>query len=272
MTSADAARAVQILEETRPAGIRLLTNIDAPPSLVTSIPPNVRTDPLAAPPPEVVIENLYQSIVVRALILPTVPTMASADRAALQSKAHDAIAALVGDAGIGETIVYNKIVATVMAIDGVLDVSLELFPKLSTGGEPDGRMQNFTPPNTLRPKLDDADLIVEIASEIVAFDITLTIVLTDFARSTGNPTDNLADARADVTGLLQDRVGAIATITPSALLAQLPATDNYSVTTLTYTVHYLEAGLQVNDPDPTISLAELERPWVRSVTLTTTSG
>ncbi len=273
MTSADAARAVQLLDETRPAGVRLLTNIDAPAALATSIPPNVRDDPLAAPPPDAVIEDLYQLIKINALILPAQPSMSSADRATLQSKARDAISLLVGDAGIGETIVYNRVVATVMALDGVLDVALEMFPKLPGGGEPPSRMQNFSPPKTLRPKLADDDLVVELASEIVAFDITLTIQLTAFARATGNPVDNLADARAEVTGLLQDRVGGVAPpITPAALMSQLPTTVSYSVTTLSYTVHYLEAGLQVNEPDPAITLGELERPWIRSVTLTVTSG
>lgn len=274
MSSADAAQAVLLLEETRPAGIRLLHNIDAPPSLVASIPPNVRDDPLSEPPPETVTEGLYQPVRVKALVLPTLPSMPSADRATLQGKARDAIKALLGDAGIGETIIYNKLVAAVMAVDGVLDVAIELYAKPSDPLAIVGiRHQNLTPTKTLRPKLDDADLSVDIASEIVAFDVTVTIVLTPFAKATGNPDDNLADAKAQVTGLLQDRVGSVGPpITPGALLLQLPATISYSVTTLSYTVHYLEAGLQVNEPDPPIMLGELERPWMRNVDTTVASG
>ena len=273
MTSADAARAVQLLEETRPAGVRLLHNIDAPPSIVASTPPNVREDPLAAPPPETVVEGLYQLVRVRALILPTLPSLPSADRAALQAKARDAISALIADAGIGETIVYNRLVAAVMQLNGVLDVALELYPKPAGGSSPGSRLQNFSPPRTLRPKLADEDLTVEIASEIVAFDVTVTIQLTDFAKATGDPADNLADARAEVAGLLQDRVGSVAApITPAALLAQVPPTVSYAVTSLSYTVQYLEAGLQVNEADPPITLGELERPWIRSVRTTETSG
>lgn len=273
MTSAEASRAVLLLEQTRPAGVRLLHNIDAPPPLVTSIPPNVREDPLAAPPPATFGEGLYQPVRVRALILPTLPSLPSADRALLQGKARDAISALVADAGIGETLIYNRLVAALMQIDGVLDVAIELYAKPASGASPGARLQNLTPPKTLRPKLADDDLTVEIASEIVAFDVTVTITLSDFAKATGDPVDNLADAKSEVAGLLQDRVsGVAAPITPGALLAQVPPTISYAVTSLTYTVHYIEAGLAVNEPNPSITLGELERPWIRSVTTTVASG
>lgn len=273
LTSADAARAVLLLDESRPAGVRVLHNIDAPPALVAAVPPNVIDDPLTGPPTLVVVEGLYQPVVVRAVVLPISPSLSGADRTALQSTVRAAIAALLADAGIGETVVYNRVVATVMSIEGVLDVAVELYLKPAAGAVVGARRQNLSPPSTLRPKLADDDLIVEIASEIVAFDVDVTIVLTDFARSTGNIADTLADARADVYGLLQDRVGEIAgPITPAALLAQLPPTITYSVTSLDYTVQYLEAGLIVNEDNPTITLGELERPWVRNLHTTETSG
>ena len=230
-------------------------------------------DPLTGPPTATVVEGLYQPVVVRAVILPVSPSLSGAERSALQGAARAAIAALLADAGIGETVVYNRLVATVMALEGVLDVAVELYAKPAPGAVVGARRQNFSPPSTLRPKLADDDLIVEIASEIVAFDVEVTITLTDFARSTGNIADTLADARSEVYGLLQDRAGAIAgAISPSALLAQLPPTISYSVTSLDYTVQYLEAGLIVNEDNPTITLGELERPWVRTLNTSEASG
>lgn len=273
LTPADASRAVLLLEENRPAGVRVLHNIDAPPALVAAVPPNVVEDPLTGPPTATVVEGLYQPVVVRAVILPVSPSLSGAERSALQGAARAAIAALLADAGIGETVVYNRLVATVMALEGVLDVAVELYAKPAPGAVVGARRQNFSPPSTLRPKLADDDLIVEIASEIVAFDVEVTITLTDFARSTGNIADTLADARSEVYGLLQDRAGAIAgAISPSALLAQLPPTISYSVTSLDYTVQYLEAGLIVNEDNPTITLGELERPWVRTLNTSEASG
>lgn len=273
LTAADASRAVLLLEENRPAGVRVLHNIDAPPALVAAVPPNVVEDPLTGPPTATVVEGLYQPVVVRAVILPVSPSLSGAERSALQGAARAAIAALLADAGIGETVVYNRLVATVMALEGVLDVAVELYAKPAPGAVVGARRQNFSPPSTLRPKLADDDLIVEIASEIVAFDVEVTITLTDFARSTGNIADTLADARSEVYGLLQDRAGAIAgAISPSALLAQLPPTISYSVTSLDYTVQYLEAGLIVNEDNPTITLGELERPWVRTLNTSEASG
>lgn len=273
LTPADASRAVLLLEENRPAGVRVLHNIDTPPALVAAVPPNVVEDPLTGPPTATVVEGLYQPVVVRAVILPVSPSLSGAERSALQGAARAAIAALLADAGIGETVVYNRLVATVMALEGVLDVAVELYAKPAPGAVVGARRQNFSPPSTLRPKLADDDLIVEIASEIVAFDVEVTITLTDFARSTGNIADTLADARSEVYGLLQDRAGAIAgAISPSALLAQLPPTISYSVTSLDYTVQYLEAGLIVNEDNPTITLGELERPWVRTLNTSEASG
>lgn len=273
MTAADAARAVELLESSRPAGVRVLHNIDAPPPLIPGIPPNPQEDPLAGPPPETVVEGLYQPVKVRALLLPVSPSLSGADRAVLQGRGRDAIKKLIGDAGIGETLVYNRLIATLMALDGVLDVALEVYAKPVTGATVGARHQNVSPPKTLRPKLSDDDLSVEIASEIVAFDATVTIQLTDFAKATGDLEDNLADARAEVAGLLQDRIGSVAApITPGGLKAQLPPTISYSVTTLSYTVHYLEAGLQVNEADPEITLGDLERPWVRALKTTDASG
>jgi phage-related baseplate assembly protein len=273
LTSDEATRAVALLDDVRPAGVRVIHNIDAPPTVAASVPPNVVEDPLAGPPPASVVEGLYQLVKVRALLLPTVPSLSGADRASLQDGARAAVTELVADAGIGETLVYNRVVATLMALEGVQDVALELYPKPVDDTTTGARHQNLSPPKTLRPRLDDADLTVEIASEIVAFDVTVTIALTDFARETGDPVDNLADARSEVAGLLQDRIGAVSMpITPAALLAQVPPTVAYAVTGLTYTVAYLEAGLQINDADPPITLGELERPWVRNLQVSESSG
>jgi hypothetical protein len=273
LTAAEAARAILLLEESRPAGVRLLHNIDAPPPFVAGVPPNVHEDPLTGPPSATVVEPLYQPVRVRALLLPAQPTLSGSERASLQGLARAAIHALVADAGIGETLVYNRLIAALMASDGVLDVALELYPKPALGATEGARYQNLSPKKILRPRLAEEDLTVEIASEIVAFDITVTIALTDFAKETGDPADTLAAARVEVSGLLQDRIGSVpAPIDATALLAQVPATLSYAVTTLSYTVQYIEAGLQVNVADPPVTLGALERPWVRTVRTTAASG
>jgi phage-related baseplate assembly protein len=272
LTAADAARAVQLLEDSRPAGVRILHNIDAPPALIASVPPNPQEDPLAGPPPPSVVEGLYQPVRVRALILPASSTLSGADRTALQAKGRQALQALVADAGIGETLIYNRLVTALMVLEGVLDVALEVYAKPAAGQSPGPRHQNVALPKTLRPKLADDGLTVEIASEIIAFDVVVTIQLTDEGKALGAE-DNLADARVEVAGRLQDHIAAIAgEINPTTLKAQLSATSIYTVTTLSYTVQYLEAGLRVNQPDPPITLADLQRAWVRSVTLTEASG
>ncbi len=274
LTSADASRAVLLLDESRPAGVRVLHNIDAPPALVAAVPPNVRGGPPHRPadthrgrgplsarrrargdPPRSLRRSRAQSARrcrrARGARSPrSSPTPGSARRSSTTASSPRS---------------WRSTACSTWRSNST--------PSRRRGRVVGARRQNFSPPGTLRPKLADDDLTVEIASEIVAFDVEVTIVLTDFARSTGNVADTLADARSEVYGLLQDRVGAIAgAITPAALLAQLPPTISYSVSSLDYTVQYLEAGLIVNEDNPTITLGELERPWVRNLHTTEASG
>ena len=271
--SSDAARAVSLLEESRPAGIRVFHNIDAPPPLIPAVPPNVVDDAGDGTAGDPEVDGLYLAVKVRALVLPASPSLAGADRDALQTEAREAVHAFVEDAGIGETLVYNRLVAQLMTIEGVLDVAIDLYPS-PLEGEPIGpRHRNLVPPRSLRPRLEDDDLEVEVVGEIVAFDMTVKLTLTPAGKAFGELQDNLEHARLEVIALLQDRIAQMEPpIDAAGLLAQLPPTVNYAVDSLHYTVQYLLAGVRFNVDDPPVPLGELERPWVRTVSLTEDSG
>lgn len=267
-----AVQAVALIEATRPAGVRVLHNLDAPPPLIAGTPVNLVDDAGVPPAGDAAVEGLYLPVKVRVLLLPASPSLSAAERAALKNAGRDVARAFVQDAGIGEVLVYNRLIARLMAIEGVLDTAVELSPKPKPGLAAGPRHQNLAPGQALRAKLDDADLEVEVAGEIVAFDLTVKIVLTDLGKL-GDATANLEDARLQVAGQLQDKVGALAApITAAKLLGQVVPTDNYTVASLHYTVQYLEAGVRLNAPDPSVQLTELERAWIRTVTLTTDSG
>jgi hypothetical protein len=273
LSTSDAASAVAYLEEARPAGVRLFHNIDAPPPLIAAVPPNVLDEAGIPDAGDPAIDGLYLPVKVRALLLPASPTLATAERTALQTQARAAVKAFVQDAGIGETLIYNKLIASLMAIVGVLDVAVDLYPKPVTGQEGGARRRNLVPGRSLRTRLDDADLEVDVAGEIVAFDVTVKLTLSDLGKAFGELQDNLEDARLEVIALLQDRIASMSPpIDAPSLLAQLPATVNYTVDSLHYTVQYLLAGVRFNEVDPPVPLGELERPWVRTVTLTSDSA
>lgn len=273
LDQAGAARAVSLIETARPAGVRVLHNLDAPPPLVgPALPANIVDDAGAPPAGEPGVAGLYLPVKLRALLLPAAPTLSPAERAALKAKGREVARAFVADAGIGEVLVHNRLVAGLMAIEGVLDVAVELYPRPKPGQPAGPRHQNLAPGKALRARLDEADLEVEVAGELVAFDVTARVKLTDLGKL-GDPTSNLEDARLQIAGQLQDKVGALAPpLTAEKLRGQIVPTENYTVESLHYTVQYLEAGVRLNIPDPAIQLAELERAWIRTVALTGDSG
>ena len=121
--------------------------------------------------------------------------------------------------------------------------------------------------------MDDADLTVEVAGEILAFDVTVKVTLTDLARATGDLAASLEDARLQIAAELQDRINALAPpITRAKLLASIDATDDYAASDLSYTVRYLEAGVVINKTNPDITPLELERAWISRVKLDVASG
>ena len=261
----DAERAVALIEASRPVGVRVLHNLDAPHAvLAASLPPNVTDDASEPEAGEMEPEGLYLPVAVRALLLPASPTLTPAERAALRNQGREVVRAFVAEAGIGETLVYNRLVSALMRLD-VVDVAVELYPR--TTGAPGARRKNLFPGEALRPRLDDADLDVDVAGEIVAFDVTVGVELTDVGKL-GDITATREAARLEVSARLQDRIGALSPpVTPAALLGLAEPTESYTVKSLSYRVEYLESGVRINPADPSIPLSELERPWIRTVRL-----
>jgi hypothetical protein len=263
----DAERAVALIEASRPVGVRVLHNLDAPHAvLAASLPPNVVDDAGAPEEGEMEPEGLYLPVSVRALLLPASPALTPAARAALRNQGRETVRAFVAEAGIGETLVYNRLVSALMKLD-VVDVAVELYPRPREGQLPGSRRKNLFPGEALRPRLDDADLDVDVAGEIVAFDVTVGVELTDVGRL-GDPTATREAARLEVAARLQDRIGALTPpVTPAALLGLAEPTEAYTVRSLSYRVEYLESGVRINTADLAIPLSELERPWIRTVRL-----
>jgi hypothetical protein len=150
-------------------------------------------------------------------------------------------------------------------------VTVELYPAGALPATPVRR--NVSPTSTLRPTVDEKQggaVHVEIGGQLVAIDVVLAIALKGTGLL-GDATANLEDARALVAGQIADKVGGITNLSVANLLGTITPTETFDVTSLEFTIEYIEAGVRINKhfaaADAPIALSVLERPWIRSVKL-----
>src|SRR5262249_51544158 len=137
-------RALGLIESSRPAGMRVIHNLDAPAPLGSLTPgENAVTDD-SEPPAEATAAPgpLHFPVVAAAVLLPTSASLSPQARNTLKREGEAVVRAFVAAAGVGETLVYNRLVADLMALDGVLDVTLELYPLGALAG---ARHKNVQP-------------------------------------------------------------------------------------------------------------------------------
>jgi hypothetical protein len=151
-----------------------------------------------------------------------------------------------------------------MAIDGVLDVVVEIGPK-------DGVLKRYSvrpvAPGT-RPRLDDGDLAVHLRGDRVVLDIDAVVQRQGLA-ALADATSALAAARTDIEHrLVQALLVTPPELSTAALLGMLPATDNYVVTSISYRVELLDEGLRVVKQDATVPLNPAQLLWVRRLEVT----
>jgi hypothetical protein len=111
---------------------------------------------------------------------------------------------------------------------------------------------------------------VEVGGQLVALDVAVGISLKG-AGLVGDQAANLANARIQVGGQLRDAVGSLTSLSVAALKGAIVPRDTFSVTSLSFTMEYLEAGVRINkvftETDPAVPVSALQRLWVRTVTL-----
>ena len=267
-------RAVALIEETRPVGVRIEHNIDAPLPAGT-----------ATPDAGVVAEGgdealtvgvvdpgsgLFMPVDVNVVLTPTSLALAPEARAELERHALDAVDAYVDDAGIGETLVYNRLVAQLMLLDGVLDVALEIYPQNAPGGP---RRRNVMPENPqVRPVTGTVD--VRVGGSLIMLDVVVDFALKG-AGTLGDPATAREVACSEAASRLKEGVAALpsgSTLAVMLLKSMVPDTATYSLTDLHYHAEYVEAGVRVHQQDVALPLSGLERLWIRRVALTGGAG
>ena len=266
--NAAALQAVQLVEEVRPVGIRFEHNIDAPLVAGPAEPgPGAVSDGEGDPVVTGIAgsTDIFLPVDVVVEVTPTTLAMTPEARADLESRARAAVEGFIADAGLGETLIYNRLVSVLMALEGVLDVGLEMFPSNDPGAP---RRKNLMPANPgVRPSR--GEIIVRLGGSLIVLDVLIAVTLRG-PGLLGDPATNKQAARADAEIKLREGVGTIAagaTLTPALIEALLPGTDSYTVTVRSYIAAYEDAGVRLNQQNVRLSLTGLERLWVRSVAI-----
>lgn len=263
-----AAQAVRLVEEVRPVGIRFEHNIDAPLVAGPAVPgPGAVADGEGDPVVTGIAgtSDLFMPVDITVEVTPTTLAMTPEARAELQNRTLAAIEAFIAEAGLGETLVYNRLVALLMALEGVLDVGIEMFPSNDATAP---RRKNLMPANpSVRPSR--GEIVVNLGGSLIMLDVLIAVELKG-PGLVGDPETNKEAGRADAEIKLRAGVAKIKAneiLTPALLESKLPSTDSYTATVRSYIATYSDAGVRLNQQNVRLSLTGLERLWVRSVSI-----
>jgi uncharacterized phage protein gp47/JayE len=173
------------------------------------------------------------------VVFPNDPRLAGPDQANMKQSVQAAINNYVANSAIGGVLVYNQMIAQLMAIAGVADVVLTILAKGDAGGK--GK-RNLQVPAGRRATLDPADLTVSFAGAPVQFDFDLKVTVKGGSA--------LADIQNEIKGKLADYFSTKpASVNSDDILKSLGASDLYTLAPadLSWTVELDQAGLLIHD-------------------------
>jgi hypothetical protein len=258
--------AVELLEETRPVGVRIRHTIEAALPLGAAIATGGQdTAPGDDAPVStgVLDENLHMYVDANVVLQPLLQNLTPGERETLVNAAMTLVEDFIAEAGLGETLVYNQLITQLMAIEGLLDVSLELFP---TSKPTDLRTRNVLLGDVgARPVAGTID--VQIGNSLVALDLVVNLTL-EGAGTIGDPQSNIDNALKEIQSDVQQGLNQFgeAQVDPVVLLGLISASSTFQVSSVSYDrIEYIDAGIRVDLKDLPLPYTGLERFWVRSV-------
>jgi uncharacterized phage protein gp47/JayE len=271
--TATALLASQVLEEYRPAGVRIAHNLPDPalpaPTLAEETGGGGDGDPAAAgvEPPD----QVFDPVVAEVVVTPASLQLTEDQRARLTDDVEAAVHAVIADVGAGEVLVYNSIVAAVMAIDGVLDVVVELGFQSTTAPVTLTRF-NLRANAGRRPSLADGDLTVTLRGDRVVLDVS-AVVERGPLTSGKEPTEALEMIRNDISARLRQAFAlSPETLDEAGLLGMLPADDRYETESISWTFELTDEGLVVQESNVPLTLDPGQVVVVRSVRVSESAG
>lgn len=267
LDDAHTRQAIEQIQLARPAGVRVLHNLVAPPPPVSTPGPGGGAMP-GPPPAPVPPDGVFSPVAVVAAVTPTSGALRAEERAALVADVEQVITSFVDTRGVGEAIVYNQLIAAVMAVVGVQDVVVDLTRQGST--DTVGRQNLFPQPSNTRPRLDRLD--VSLRGAPIALDVTITIERLGLLAAADRETA-LHDVQVVLAALLPTVVPSLAEgITPAKLAGAIPDTATYRVETVSYLAEFVDEGLRITRADLEIRPGADQVPWIRTVFVTETGA
>ena len=193
---------------------------------------------------------------------PAARSLSEAERGEMERSAEKVVAAFVDEAGIGETLVYNRLVALLMAMPGIIDVAVEMYPQ-SDPTRP--RHKNLVPASvSVRPVAGKID--VQTGGSLIVIDLDITVTRQGAALQTPKETVSSV-AASEILDKINTafRTELPAEVKVDSLRALAGTSDQYAIKTLRYTVEFFDSGVRMQQENVQIIPAVGDQLWVRKV-------
>ena len=273
VSGSTAIQAARLLEDYRPAGVRIVHNLPAPTTPLPTVAGDTggggdgpMSDKVTLTP------DGFIPVVANLVLTPADLQLSEEHRQQLSDAARVALLSAIGDVGPGEPVIYNRLVAAVMGTDGLLDAVLRIEYRSDTADGTATHRFNLPPVAHKRARLAPEDLHIELRGDRILLDVTATV-------ERGEETIGLerGAALAAITQDLEQRLLAHFQVTPLSLdpaeiKGSLPDTDQYSVSAISYHVELVDEGLRVSKPDVVLTLDPGQVVWVRTVSVVENAG
>jgi hypothetical protein len=261
-----ARRAAELIDDYRPAGVRFVHNLPLPadPEVDPGLGGGGGGEGSADPAPPLINENRYP-LKAKATVTPTSADLTATEKQTLIADVAAALDAAIDLAGIEERIIYNRVVSSVMAVEGVYDAVVDLAPVGSTATV--GKI-NISPPSETRADLVETDITLQGA--LVALDVTVNIELVGAGLL--DPVGERARAHDAIhaeliTNLPTLAAGTVPQLRPGTFETLLDDTDAYVIDLVSYRAEFIDEGLRVQRTNAEITLQSDQQVWLRNLTV-----
>ncbi len=262
-----AARAVALINEYKPAGIRIQHNLKVSPTVDLPIDTDDGEGAELDSPVvtnEATTQSIWNPVALSLSIMPVDAALTSTQKAQIKDKVKRAVMDYFDSLGIEAPIIHNRLLSNVMAVTGVFDVALEIFD-LALDEMP--RRKNFQPGPDTRAQLKEENLIINMRGSLVALDLDIQVTRLDL-RTIDDAQTELARVRDEIISMINAYLGAAVKpfqITGASLETALEGSPNFEISTLVFKSEFIEEGLRLKQSDVSIHIDKDQQPWVRGV-------
>ncbi len=267
LTDETAARAVELINEYKPAGVRIQHNLNVSPPAELPVDTDDTDDGESESPSTgsaATTESIWSPVAISLSIMPADAALTSTQKGQIKDKVKKAVSDYFDSLGIDDPVIQNRLLSKIMAVSGVFDVVLEIFD-LAVTGQP--RKKNLQPEPDTRAQLKEENLTINMRGSLVALDLDIQVTRKDL-RTIDDAQTELARVRDEVVSLVNVYLEAAARpleITETSLIDAIDGSPNFLVSSLAFKAEFIEEGLRLKQRDVDINVDKDQQPWVRLV-------